>query len=708
MKKILSMILSLFICSTSMAQVIDPSDYFGGWPWTNGYYGSWQNLDGTYGIVYQIWYSLEDRCNAAGVYDLPFYSYNYKLSCGVKTNWSYSNWVYKGSSRMVTNNSMTNFYPTLQLTMTTNLINRVQSWEYKYPQNPGEEPTVLNVSTAYPYMSSDFLYGIYNAIETICPLYMPASADISDVNSNGPAVYCMAGLFIDAGLADLTSNVVSNDLGIVISGDWAWREPVCFPDIAACIAQLKKVVLPACSCSPYKYSSYAALGPNWGWDGINEIGFVITNMNPSRLYGRWPFAWMQQSLDETNWIESLVVESAWTNEVPAGSGSKEYLGYSFTRHHADWPTNGWYGKMSVDIHFDVTANIGMSPPTRWKFSLAGGDTVDNLTTISYDSSIYLEMLPTNGQWYISSYVWSSGTGDYYWVDDAWYDVYTYYQQLVDSSTYEEVNYTYTQYSENTNEVPAGSTNTFYLHGKYWMMDTNGGHTIEEVVFTNDYINSTSEYEVVVTGAITNIVSSNLVSLDVSTVYTSRVSSTEFAPGHFTDSYGGGSFSHTNQGTAAITDSYLVDNGVWCFAFLSNIRVSSTNLWQGAKGTGTLYLAGASFGIYPAHKVNTYNRAPWEWEADELVPRYKWEFTAPNEYSLTGGKVLTQKGYTNVFTTSVLNATEDEYGYLSLFYTNFSSAENYIPYLNDGNESRLFWGISNGFWIIDYSFTNHYE
>jgi len=693
----------MLVCSEgyAAAPVIDPADYFTGWPWVDSLPATWQKVDSTNHCIKQIWYSLEDRAKAAGYGGIPLYERSFPLSFGIKTNWSYTNWAIWTPT---TNNYMTNYYPRLQLIGASNLVNQITNFMYNYPVNPGTDYSGVKKGTGHVAVTRDMLAAITGTIFAIHNSFVPEAASTNFASwSNGVPVFCMAGLLTSAGCGDLCSNFVYDAWGNCTNGDWAWRDPLpsngvihvrALDDVAAVIAQTKRIVVRSVASSPSLLINATSVGPNYGFSALQYR--TTTNSTSGAVFDapqRFPFAWMQSSTDQT-WASSLAWDRAWTNGYYTNESST--ISYEFTNNpHADWPLSGWYGQANVTGFFNVVRGDAANGNGGWLWRLGAwsGESAGGLT-LTVTGGDQIQGPDYSGMWNIDSQ-WENSTGTWTHYEGPSRDSLVYFTKVYDTSAWETHNFTTTNITEQ--QQPPGIPYNFTCSGNY-MVHTDNTLTVS---FTNnESVTNTWLAKIETATSFTNFPT-----YSTTAISTSEVTGTEpFDYWEYEPDLGG---SQSNYGDATMFSS-LDNNGFWSFAYLCSMRTDNQRtIWTNA-GTGYFYVAGGTFGSRDGHRVNTSNTHP-EWtNATMGATKHTWSYTNSSEIYLTENKTFVPDVYTNLKTYTIpTDLVDDDNNLKMLSYTNmnYPSYKAYESIYNSA--SRLFWAISNAVFILDYSFGNHF-
>jgi hypothetical protein len=702
MKYRLIAIILLFYSITSASPIVDPSPLFTGWPWL-GVENKWWEVADTNRIVKQIWLSLEDRARACGVTDAPFYSETYRFQAGIKTNWSYEDWTYWNPG--TTNNVKKSYFPSLGLTYEQIRVNDISPFTYYWPTNVDIQFSGVSNGTAYVYISQKMCDAITNTLVSICTNYIPSSF-INDIEgeSNIPH-YVFGGVLVDAGYSGNVSDIETNYQGVITNCTWTW--PIELPSngvitlaafdmLAACIAQLKTVAVKGLPCNPARFYTCAGIGPEYGraieqnLDVTNE--FVILNDTANS------FAWVAQSFDE-GWYSTILIESNQWNQDEDESKSSMILEWTVNP-HSDWPNNGWFGYLVADVFLDAdrTNNEG----TAWNVVVNSAGNSLSQTNLS------LSMTKT-AQWGIqfggvpnTSYTGSVVVTSYYSEDgydsipEYWADTYTNRYTLEDNSTYANYYYTTTTFARFYDS--SATVTVAYICQGYFDRHTNESHSsrwTDYVAFTNSqYVTNQTQW-FTQTSTVSRSVITNLL---IITNLTQASTGTNLVPEKLWVNPTG-NIKQVSVGTVDL-GGYSYQNGVLARADIYSLRPNMFIVYTNLPATANVYLRGCVLGRYYVHNYGTADLKADDWES------YTWQFLG--EISLSTSAVIESNKFVNVFSYDIPDdCFQDYWGNPMIRYTDmYDSSEGYIPFYG-GGDPRMFWGVDEAWFVIDYSFTNRF-
>lgn len=747
-----------FFCVTLVqagTPVVNPTNYFEKWPWTNSIPTTWYIHETNTHCIYQLWYAIRDRAQACGIADAPAYERVFALSHGTKTNWTYTNWAQWGNST-TTNNYMTNYYPHLQLILQTNLWNIIEPMTniYPRPDYAGTDIYTTNNLTNdlyYAPVISNMLRAMVDTVESICTNYLPQTASnlIKNLPVDEPLPrYHMAGLLTDAGCDDLVSNLVYDSSSTyVTNGNWAWRYTLpmsnmvyvkALDDLAAVVAQLEKSILIAKPCSPGIKITTSKLNGN-----LRDAAFATTN--DSDVYfqdvGQWPYGWSATSLD-TNWLTVLAIDGS---DTTFNFPSNNYSGpppmpdeiYPYLTNWianvtaSDWPSNGWRGTTTFKFPWtiirtnetdfpywiwvpfsEITAPASLSVSRRQLCTT-------NLATDAGTSTVTFSRGPSSNSGTFAFYSMSC-TDLWQWADGYWEDgVYTIYNVT------------------DTTNTPAALTNIpFNLIERLDKYEP-----VKTLVSTGRYTrhtNSTHSAPWTDSIAFTSRVFSNswpmIESNHFELAYTNGATFGPSITNYFSKPTGASNYV---EGTWSVTDwptnwiactGYFdvawdtADNFAYGRAHITSFTPAGPNCWNGYTfdGVASLYLAGCVPSNHPTGKQDTWVSAEYEWSDTNYV----FSFTNANEQKLTYNPDYYAVN-TNVYTNAIPQTLPTDFKSIVLTNDNYPTGKtinvmledrmywnarydgseySWIPYEDTWtNAPRQFWGINKAFFLIQTQF-----
>lgn len=735
-------LISLILASVaSAAPIVNPTNCFTGWPWTDQTNKSWMTVDTNKHLIKQITVQLKDRCEAAGIWNMPAYNNTFTLSAYIKTNYVYQNWAYWTPVTNIfanTNQCATNYNPHIQLYEELALWNIYGPTNYYTPKNIDINNSGLSNGVFAPAVTRAMMNSWASALDSALTNYMPSWIDIDAYSTNKIAereefpYYIMGELMTNANVGAV-SNIVRDSYGVMTNCDWVWANALPgfaysstnsvitqasnsvitlkgLTDLAAMIAQLKNVKVHGVSCSPAAFRSYSGYGWNANGAPISSDWVKYSGADYYRFSTNYSFAWAASSTDQT-WFTTFQVNPNWgsTNEFLFD------LPWNVVAHE-DWPNNGWFANLAFDLTLNALRDPNSYYPattsggSNWTISLFGLHTPDQIAnTITISAERGSLSIPTNnsrvGIYYVGTeQVMSESMEGYtFYTKIPAGDpvtITTHSNQTVDASTYNTIDFFLSILS---NKVEA-EDHPFTLLGSYLSntTDINGAvidHTRVSLTFNNtEYM--TNRY--VGSNDVPNN-SSSQATYDVHTNIVTSTYQTTFPYDYYTWANPAAD-AQMATGTASVANQASTE-GVIYQENIYSIRTGFTQVRTTDVVKAYVFLKGC----------NAYNKplyAPMGSTNDWALVSF--DFSALNERNLLAGGVgdiINTKAYTNVFeyTSVPTEAAKSIGGCDILVFSNMyknAIANNYVPY-SEEVLSRKFWGVTNAFFVIRYAFTNKF-
>jgi hypothetical protein len=692
----------LLFSATCTGAVINPTNCFEAWPWTNSVNASntWWNVERTNKVTKQIFWTLEDRARAAGRSDVPSYANTFYLNGGILTNYVYDSGTWTTQVKMVRSVIITNQFT---------------GFEYPVPVDLWTDFSGTTTATGFPVVTSQMVSQIDSTLEEICPYFLPAA--ISNVSvylatsaggTNPPHLpsYHFCQLLKDAGYDTGIDTAITNSWGIITNGTWHYTYPIttngllslaAYTERAAYIAQLKTVLSAGmiCNTNEANEQSYQThfehrnIGAGaWGWD-TGEAGLrLVTNSAVHAETPKFPFAWCLTSADDphssfgpatTNFSEVTVAP------VPYGIAKA-----------SDWPDSGWYFQYSVEGVYDGTR----SNTTKGVWILDGGwwpimgehwatgitESITNTFTVTASGS------STSGTYYVYSYACNDGTWN--------------------ESTVET-------YSNVAAYAHTSSWNLSYSQGKEWdytRLDRGlvAENTNQALEFFGYYQTSASNVMVNITNyqtvsAVSGIVSRAEYFHETNTTdgftfedyeWISSVNTTTWPSATYFDPNTLVAETNTVDVSLAIQDE--TSTGVWARAKIYCFKPDMPEVYTNVASTISFWMAGGAI-------KESDDAATDIWAAFSEVRDYTnwtWNYDAS---ALSGGVVLSNgvwgkfQEWTD-YDDLIYNQTYSNG--MIIYNTMYNSSYGYVPF--EGTTTpRSFWAVSNAFFLIEYTFPKRF-
>ena len=735
MKKLLIMSVLLLTAKAMMAGTpkVDPTPCFKGYPWAANATTTWWRVESTNRMIAQLFFALQDRGQAVGVYDHPQYSKLTTLYAGDKTNYTYlrTNDVWNGTNydRIILTNR-----PTLLCQLTTNLANKIRPFKYTYPKDPAVNDSGVNETNGYCYVDKALIDELYDTLERVAPYYVPASimldgaasydfesyswmpnigTYLNRTNNFGehPPMpkYCMPLLVKDAGYTNYNPTA-TNDWGLINGGTWSYTYDMRtggsyrvtlkgLDELATMVAQLKFVihnyVATTYGCERTQFQNFS--GGTWIDQG---------DIPPSYRSYALPFGWMQRSKYDAK-----------SFSITPTNVSGTYIEYYINiEPQIDWPLTGWYcnGALDIDIRNLIRDDLARelppgTPSQYWGIGVYRGFGYDvyydywtlqvnyetNIASLARNESFTDRRInplyaPSSTQ--IHSTAYSFGFNSFATRNITnYYDNYS--SQVVASNTSYNV---VSNFWDHTNRVDP----SFYLvSAKY---DTNNTNTPPAFVETVTLVWSNTQAGIDFTNrcffqaSVTNNVYTNF----VTTNYTFTGTTTNiFEVSNAVNSASATLLDGTWTISGTIESPQIIDRQ-FTYAYEPDMPrfFQNPDITDVQRYFVYVYAKGCPFGTRSEHLEGTYQAGAY---GDEWVdPSLGYTFCSDAFISpFFSAPVVTTNSY--VFMDKLL---ANNYQYSAIKdYPDIMRTK-----MNDKNTARVFVGLSDIKFIIDYKFTNRWE